>query len=50
LRSGDIGAATNLGIVFEPCYGSAIADPAEHKFFVEATDEFITASDTVRPR
>lgn len=50
LRSSDIRAATNLGIAFELCYGSAIADPAKRKFFVQAAGEFITASATVRPR
>jgi len=50
LRPSDIRAATNLGISFELCYGSAIADPAKRKFFVQAAGEFISASATVRPK
>lgn len=50
LRPSDIRAATNLGISFELCYASAIADPAKRKFFVQAAGEFLSASATVRPR
>jgi hypothetical protein len=50
LRPSDIRAATNLGISFELCYGSAIADPAKRKFFVQAAGEFISASATIRPK
>jgi len=46
----DIQEATNRGLLFEFWYGPALVNPSKRKFLVQAVDNFLQVSASIRPK